>query len=183
MKHTSTVLLAFLIVLVVLAAPTSVQADTVSPCPPTTVARWHKVASRVNYRWPDSQTLILTPEPGMPQTLGYASWQALYDDITSLDGAITDVGLWHDSNFGSEAGNNFVSFPAGLVPEGRPYLDSPDYWMYFNYSQYLGRKLAYVRFQGDHVYGEWHAGPVMQMELGYSDANGMNMEFALYVKK
>lgn len=47
----------------------------------------------------------------MPQVLGFASWQAMYDDIMSLDGMISDVGLWHDSNFGNESGNYLTVTP------------------------------------------------------------------------
>ena len=182
MKHTSTVLLTFLIVLVVLAAPTSVQADTVNPCPPTTVnhvARWYKVASRIDDYWPDGYHIILTPEPGMPQALGYATWQALHEDIRSLDGSITDVGLWYDSNFGAETRNNFVSYPAGLVPEGRPFMNSSDYWMYFTHAKHSlsSSTQAYVRFQGV----DGHVGPVMRLEIGVHGRG--DPEFALYVKK
>ena len=182
MKHVSHVLLVFLIVMVLLASPTPVKGETVSPCPPTTitrVARWYKVASRTDDYWPDGVHIILTPESGMPQALGFESWQALYEDAVSLDGAITDVGLWYDSNFGSEQTNNFVDFPAGLVPEGRPYMNSADRWMYFAYGKHAlsSSTQALVRFQGV----DGHAGPVLRMEVGVDKP--ADAEFALYVKK
>lgn len=182
MKHLTYALLPALVVMVWLASASPIAGDTTTPCPPTTVThvpRWHKVASRTDDYWPDGYHIILTPEPGMPQALGYATWQALYEDIRSLDGSVTDVGLWYDSNFGSEANNNFVSYPAGLVPAGRPHMNSTNRWMYFTHAKHSlsSATQAYVRFQGV----DGHVGPVMRLEIGVHGRG--DPEFALYVKK
>ncbi len=74
MKRSTCFLLPALIVMVWLVSAAPVESETVSPCPPTAVAhvaRWHKVASRTDDYWPDGYHIILTPEPGMPQALGY----------------------------------------------------------------------------------------------------------------
>ncbi len=150
--------------------------------------RWYKVAERTNDFWPDGgsypiNTVALTPVPGMPQALGFDSWQAMYEDIMSLDGMITDVGLWHDSNFGNESGNYFERHPAGLVPEGKPYMNSTDRWLYFTWSRspYPGQGIgnqALIRVQG--VTGFTEEGPAfrLQMEMDFAVDN----TFALYVK-
>jgi hypothetical protein len=44
-------------------------------------------------------------------------------------------GLWHDSNFGNESGNYLDRHPAGLVPEGRPYINTSERWLYFTWSR------------------------------------------------
>ena len=87
--------------------------------------RWYKVASRTDDYWPGfgSRTpgsAVLTPEPGMPQALGFADWQALYDDISSSDGTISQLMLRSSDSAGSPAGGyNSKILPAqGLAPEG-----------------------------------------------------------------
>ena len=47
--------------------------------------RWYKIASFTDDDWPQ-EGLVLQVEPGMPQALGFESWQAMYDDIKSPDG-------------------------------------------------------------------------------------------------
>lgn len=148
--------------------------------------RWYKVASRIDDDWPDGATIALTPEPGMPQALGYASWQAMYEDAVSLDGRITDIGLWFDRNFGSEATNILVQHPAGLVPEGRPFMGSQERWMYFTWNlnhmgTYMhGTNQAMIRIQGVPDFPDGWIGPVMMLEIGTNF--GSDVEFSLYVK-
>ena len=162
---------------------TPVQAASISTLPSGDPdcphARWYKVASRINDDWPDGYSIILAPEPGMPYALGYNTWQEVYEDAVSLDGMITDVGIWHDSNFGSEAGNHFASYPAGLIPEGLPYSNSKAKWMYFTWSQNALRTSTQVmvRIQGTPD----HDGPVMNMSIGINFP--ADAEFSLYIKK
>lgn len=141
--------------------------------------KWHKIASRTDVYWPDGYTIIMTPEPGMPQVLGFDSWQAMYDDIKSHDGVISDIGLWHGSKFGSQQSSNFVDYPAnGLTPSGHPFLNRQQEWMYFVWGKhFLGTSTqVLIRLQGDPP----HTVPVMRIEGGAED--GKQREFAIYVK-
>ena len=144
--------------------------------------RWYKVASRVEDDWlglgsRGTHVNQLTPEPGMPQALGFASWQALYDDIASPDGVVSDVGLWYaHPGIGGEQSTNFVQFPAGLIPNGAPSSAQPDVrWYYFRYdTMEIGlTNLAYVRFQHEN-------GPLLMLERGIDYP--WDIEFSLYVK-
>ena len=107
----------------------------------------------------------------------------MYDDIMSLDGMISDVGLWHDSNFGNESDNYLDRHPAGLVPEGRPYMNTSERWLYFTWSRSSvpGKGLdnqALIRIQG--VAGFTEDGPAFRLEMEQDFA--VDRTFALYVK-
>ncbi len=143
--------------------------------------RWYKVASHTGTYWPDSVNIILTPEPGMPQALGFASWDDLHADVLSLDGMISDVGLWYDGNFGGEQGNYLDRHPAGLVPEGQPYRDSRERWLYFVWHRdsLATAEQVYVRFHGTAL-DLGPTTPVLRMEIGLHAP--ADMELALYVK-
>ena len=74
------------------------------PMPTDTVGCWYKVASYTQNDWsgfsgPTNPAIPnpLHPELGMAQTLGFEIWQALCDDIRSLDVVITDMDLWYES--------------------------------------------------------------------------------------
>ena len=143
--------------------------------------RWYKVASRMNDDWVGRSTRgvninQLTPEPGMPQALGFATWQALADDIASGTGMITDVGLrFSQPGIGGEQSTNFVQFPAGLIPEGQPSMAEDLRWYYFRWEaqELWNTNLAMVRFQHE-------TGPMLTFDAGMDF--GWETEFALYVK-
>ena len=141
--------------------------------------RWYKVASRIDDDWTGFGDMAnqLAPEPGMPQALGFESWQAVYDDIASGTGMITDVGLWYSKiNFGGQFTTSFVQFPASLIPEGKPSIAQHHRWYYFPYGMrdYFGRvDLAMVRFQHE-------GGPIITFDAGMDFP--WDVEFALYVK-
>lgn len=107
----------------------------------------------------------------------------MYDDIMSLDGMISDMGLWHDSNFGNESGNYLDRHPAGLMSEGRPYMNTSERWLYFTWSRssVSGKGLdnqALIRIQG--VAGFTEDGPAFRLEMEQDFA--VDRTFALYVK-
>ena len=173
MKHKPTVLLTFLIVLVVLAAPTSVQAEAVSPCPPTTAGRWYKVASLTQDDFnglsgPHNPVIPnqMIPEPGMPQALGFETWQALYDDIMAVDGEIAEIGLHYIGTANNHpVGAYLARHPAhpGLLPEGQPSSASAPEWIYFAWDvprNPITSNLGYVRFQHD------PGGPLLLFDFG-----------------
>ena len=82
-------------------------------------SKWHKIASYTD-DWRPAR--VLDVESGMPQALGFESWQAMADDIDSPDGVISEIGLQYEGNDGSEITNWFESFPAnGLAPAGYPH--------------------------------------------------------------
>ena len=101
-------------------------------------SKWHKIASRTDDDWPELN--VLDVEPGMPQILGFESWQAVADDIDSPDGVISEIGLQFKGNAGSEITNWFESFPAnGLAPAGYPRILCPsEKWLYFSTSRTSG---------------------------------------------
>ncbi|MDE0673071.1 MAG: hypothetical protein OXH72_15155 [Caldilineaceae bacterium] len=145
--------------------------------------RRYRVASRVEDDWGGSSSMMpmynqLEPVPGMPQALGFDSWEAVYDDLISLDGVISDVGLWFaEPGVGGEFRTNFVQYPAGLIPEGVPVVVQPDVrWMYFRWDSFdfSLTNLAYVRFQHD------PGGPILYLERATDYP--WDVEFALYVK-
>ena len=102
--------------------------------------RWYKVASRSDDYWPgfSSRTpkaATLTPEPGMPQALGFATWQDLYDDINSPDGTISMIMLRAATEGGNGHANNYDTqiLPAqGLAPEGIVSLGDRLPWIVFD---------------------------------------------------
>ena len=101
-------------------------------------SKWHKIATRTDDDWPKLN--VLDVEPGMPQALGFESWQAMADDIDSPDGVISEIGLQYKSNAGNEVSNWFESFPAnGLAPGGYPYITcSEEKWLYFSTDRISG---------------------------------------------
>ncbi|MDE0672603.1 MAG: hypothetical protein OXH72_12765 [Caldilineaceae bacterium] len=145
--------------------------------------RWYRVASRINDDWLGFGSMGVTvnqlePEPGMPQALGFDTWQALSDDIASGTGQITDVGLrFARPGVGSEMSQTFMQFPAGLIPEGRPSSAESLYWYYFrwDFDDYFTHavNIAMVRFQHE-------GGPIITFDAGRDFV--WDVEFALYVK-
>ena len=148
--------------------------------------KWYKIASHTNDWWPP-EGRVLDVEPGMPQALGFETWQAMVDDIHSPDGVISEIGLHYDSNVGSEVTNWFESFPAnGLAPEGYPYLGGSEKWFYFAYNRttFYGADRVFVRLQGSQEAlvrnGPAPITPVLRHAIGV-DA-GTDFTLALYVK-
>ena len=146
--------------------------------------RWYRVASRINDDWRGFGSRgvnvnQLEPEPGMPQALGFDTWQAMADDIASGTGMITDVGLrFSQPNVGSEVGQSFVQFPAGLIPDGAPSMAQPNLrWYYFRWaveeSWDYHVNVAMVRFQHE-------TGPMLTLDAGRDFV--WDTEFAIYVK-
>lgn len=190
MKHVSHVLLVFLIVMVLLASPTPVKGETVSPCPPTTVthvARWHKVASYTNddfngFSGPHNPAIPnqMIPEPGMPQALGFASWQGLYDDIVAVDGEVVEIAMQYEGSANNHpTTDSFVQYPAhpGILPEGQPSRAEPHEWIYFAWDHIrnpITPNTAYVRFQHD------PGGPILLFDLGINA--GWDRTYSLWVK-
>ena len=150
--------------------------------------RWYKVASHTQDDWngfsgPTNPAIPnpLHPEPGMPQALGFENWQALCDDIRSLDGVISDVGLWYERTPNPYVKNPKTTYfdvhPAGLVPVGQPSSVSSTEWFYFTWDMLRERVVhnkAYVRCQPDPDY------PVMLLDYGIDSP--WDITFALYVK-
>lgn len=111
--------------------------------------RWYKVASRTDDYWPGfssrtPEAVTLTPDPGMPQAIGFADWQALYDDISSPDGMISLIMLrasraTTDDRFDVNADRRHADsfevqiLPAqGLAPEGIVSLAEARTWIVFD---------------------------------------------------
>ncbi|MCY4523095.1 MAG: hypothetical protein OXC13_20270 [Caldilineaceae bacterium] len=146
-------------------------------------ARWYKVASHTNDDWNGFSTNPpianpLHPEPGMPQAIGFDSWQAVYADILSPNGRITDIGLWYESTPNNNPTTTyFDDHPAALVPIGQPSAASQNEWMYFTWDMLKQRVVhnkAYVRFQPAHDY------PVMLLDYGIDSP--WDITFALWIK-
>lgn len=155
--------------------------------------KWYKVASRTDDDWfglssgglggavvPNQ----LTPEPGMPQALGFDSWQALYDDLASPDGMILEIALrYHSPAVGTgRSKTTFTSHPAnGLFPETTITHADSHLWIPFQWNllaqltqvNYTPNP-AYVRFQHD------PNGPILLLNGGVDFRT--DDTFALYVK-
>ena len=189
MKHLT--LLSALIVLVWLASVVPVVGETTAPYPPTTIlpapARWHKVASYTNddfngFSGPHNPVIPnqMVPEPGMPQALGFASWQALYDDIVAVDGVIAEIGLQYEGSANNNpAADTFIWYPAhpGILPEGQPSSVDPSEWIYFAWDQLKNPttpNTAYVRFQHD------PGGPLLLFDLGINA--GWDRTYSLWIR-
>ena len=155
--------------------------------------RWYKVAAYTQDDWRGLSSgglggspvpEQLTPVPGMPQALGFASWQAMYDDMASPNGIITEVGLHYERETVGTGSTKttFTRHPAGeLLPEttithAQPHLWIPFQWNLLaqvtqvNYSP----NPAYVRFQHD------PGGPILLFAMGF---NGFTEDtFSLWVR-
>ena len=86
--------------------------------------RWYKVASLTQDDWFGFGGLHaipnqLVPEPGMPQALGFASWQAMYEDIVAIDGVIAEVGLHYTGTSNNNPTATYMArHPANLLHLG-----------------------------------------------------------------
>ena len=113
--------------------PTCRDGTRLYPAP----GRWYKVASRTDDYWPGfssrtPEAVALTPEPGMPQALGFSSWQALYDDISSPEGTISLIML-RASNANNRHAKDVQILPAqGLAPESKVSLAEARTWIVFD---------------------------------------------------
>lgn len=146
--------------------------------------KWYKVASYTDDWWP---ARVLDVEPGMPQALGFESWQAMADDIDSPDGVISEIGLHYKGNAGSEVSNWFESFPAnGLAPAGYPLMPCKDEkWLYLSRGRTsdYGSNLMHLRLQGTNCVDGSVSGPqtpVLVPHIEFDSAHDITL--SVYVK-
>ena len=146
--------------------------------------RWYKVASLTQDDWFGFGGLHaipnqLVPEPGMPQALGFASWQAMYEDIVAIDGVIAEVGLHYTGTSNNNPTATYMArHPADsrLLPEGQQVREDPHEWIYFTWDvSYFpaSPNIAYVRVQHD------PGGPVMLFDFGINA--GWDRTYSLWV--
>ena len=149
--------------------------------------KWYKIGTYTNDDFPP-EGVVLQVEPGMPQALGFETWQAMADDIASPDGVISEIGLQYVEHVDTGKTNWFESFPAnGLAPEGWPYFDSDERWMYLSRDRTrgAGKNVVYLRLQGtqDAHHRRREGGPtspVLRPQIGYDGA--WDKTYTVYVK-